>query len=122
MKRYLCSLFTDKGGKLLLTRVVSPRYSVQNDRVLSFLFEPCEYFRIVGQMDWERQPVIREGLPSRSDDKARPKSMFQSQTSTQKYLAESEFYPPTLTISYWLHSLDSLIWAHSSHNLDKRIN
>ena len=44
--------------------------------------------------------LIREGLPSRSDDKARPKGMFQCETSTQKYLAESEFYPPTLTISY----------------------
>ena len=57
MKRYLGSLFTDKGGKLWLTQVESPRHSVQNDGVLSLLFEPCEYFRIVGQMDWERQPV-----------------------------------------------------------------
>ena len=47
----LCSLFTGKGRKLLLTQVASPRYSVQDNGVLSLLFEPCEYFRIVGQMD-----------------------------------------------------------------------
>ena len=41
------SLFTDRGGKSLLTQVASPRYSVQDDGVLSLLFEPCEYFRIV---------------------------------------------------------------------------
>ena len=53
MKRCLCtsSLFTDKEDKLLLTQVASPRYSVQNDGVLSLLFEPCEYFRIESQTD-----------------------------------------------------------------------
>ena len=51
MKRDLCSLFTDKGRRLLLTQVASPRPAVQNDGVLSLLFEPCEYFRIVGQID-----------------------------------------------------------------------
>ena len=38
--------FTDGGGKLLLTQVVSPRYSIQ-DGVLFFLFELCECLRIV---------------------------------------------------------------------------
>ena len=37
----------DGGGKLLLTQVASPRYSIQDDGVLSLLFEPCEYLRIV---------------------------------------------------------------------------
>ena len=37
----LSSLFMDKGGNLLLTQVASPRYSVQDDGVLSLLFEPC---------------------------------------------------------------------------------
>ena len=40
-------LFTDGGGKLLLTQVVSPRYSIQDDGVLFFLFELCECLRIV---------------------------------------------------------------------------
>ena len=49
--KYENSLFTDKGCKLLLTQVASPRYSVQDNKFLSLLFEPYEYFRMVGQMD-----------------------------------------------------------------------
>ena len=41
-------LFTDGGGKLLLTQVVSARYSIQDDGVLFLLlFELCECLRIV---------------------------------------------------------------------------
>ena len=40
-------LFTDGGGKLLLTQVVSPRYAIQDDRVLFLLFELCQCLRIV---------------------------------------------------------------------------
>ena len=40
-------LFTDGGGKLLLTQVVSPRYAIQDDGVLFLLFELCECLRIV---------------------------------------------------------------------------
>ena len=35
-------LFTNGGGKLLLTQVVSARYSIQDDGVLFLLFELCE--------------------------------------------------------------------------------
>ena len=45
--RMVFILFTDGGGKLLLTQVVSPRYSIQDDGVLFFLFELCECLRIV---------------------------------------------------------------------------
>ena len=45
------SLFMDKGCELLLTQVARPRYSVQDNKVLYLLFEPCEYFRMVGLMD-----------------------------------------------------------------------
>ena len=42
------SLFTDKGGELLLTQVASLRYSIQNDGgFVPLLFEPCEYPRIL---------------------------------------------------------------------------
>ena len=37
----------DGGGKLSLAHVASPKYSIQDDGVLSLLFEPCEYFGIV---------------------------------------------------------------------------
>ena len=37
----------DGGDKLSLTQVAGPKYSIQDDGVLSLLFEPCEYFRIV---------------------------------------------------------------------------
>ena len=40
-------LFTDRGGKLLLTQVISARYSIQDDGVLFLLFELCECLRIV---------------------------------------------------------------------------
>ena len=40
-------LFTDGGGKLLLTQVVSARYSIQDDGVLFFLFELCKCLGIV---------------------------------------------------------------------------
>ena len=40
-------LFTDGGGKLLLTQVVSARYSIQDDGVLFLLFELCECLRIL---------------------------------------------------------------------------
>ena len=43
----LSILFTDGGGKLLLTQVVSPRYTIQDDGVLFLLFELCECLRIV---------------------------------------------------------------------------
>ena len=42
MKFFVGSLFTDRGNELLLTQVGSPRYSIQDDGVLSFLFESCE--------------------------------------------------------------------------------
>ena len=56
-KQTLSSLFTDRGGKLLLTQVASPKYSIQDDGVLSLLFEPCEYLRIVVSDVLKRQPV-----------------------------------------------------------------
>ena len=40
-------LFTDGRGKLLLTQVVSARYSIQDDGVLFLLIELCECLRIV---------------------------------------------------------------------------
>ena len=40
-------LFTDGGGKLLLTQVVSARYLIQDDKVLFLLFELCECLRIL---------------------------------------------------------------------------
>ena len=51
------SLFTDGGGKLLLTQVASPRYSIQDDGVLFLLFKPCECLRIVVSDVLKRQSV-----------------------------------------------------------------
>ena len=67
------SLFTDGGGRLLLTQAGSPRYSVQDDGVLSLLFVPWEQWC---QMYRKGNLLIREGLPSRSHDKVRPEGMF----------------------------------------------
>ena len=68
-------LFMDGGGKLLLTQVVSPRYSIHDDGVFFLLFELCECLRTVVSDHWKGNPLIRKGLPSGSHDKARPGSM-----------------------------------------------
>ena len=60
---------------MLLTQVASPRYSIQDDRVLFLLFEPCECLRIVVSDVLKSNLSIKEGLPSRSHDKAMAGSM-----------------------------------------------